>query len=102
VVEVGPIILFSNLGDGSRDDITAAPFRDPILSPWLIGRRCFHFARTSRGDYDPVCLALPAGENSRTLAPVVKFDHEAILCGLPSVASEVISESFLDLIEEYA
>ena len=101
-LEIGPVILFSNLGDRSYDDITSAPFKDPILSPWVIQAGYFHFARTSLGNYDPVCLDLSAAQYPKQSTPVVKFDHEAILCETPPVPCETISESFLSLLEEHA
>ena len=101
-LEVGPVELFSNLGDGSEDDIASAPFKDPILSPWIIRAGYFHFARISFGDYDPVCLSLAPSSYPKQSTPVVKFDHEAILCDMPPVASATISESFLRLLEEHA
>jgi hypothetical protein len=100
--EIGPVILFSNLGDGSDDDITWAPFRDPFLSPWVIQSGHFHFARLSSGSYDPVCLDLTAAAYPKQTTRVVKFDHEAILCELRPVLSTIVSESFLGLLEEHA
>lgn len=101
-LEIGPVILFSNLGDQSFDDITSAPFRDVILSPWIVQAGYFHFACTSVGNYDPVCLKLSTAQYPKQRTPVVKFDHEAILCERPPVSRETISESFLGLLEEHA
>jgi hypothetical protein len=101
-ITLGPVILFSNLGDQSYDDVTAAPFKDPILSSWIIRSGFFHFARSSQGDYDPVCLDLSPVEYPKQSTQVVKFDHEAILCDNPPVSRETISESFLSLLEDNA
>lgn len=101
-LEIGPVVLFSNLGDQSFNDITSAPFRDPILSPWIIHAGYFHVACTSLENYDPVCLELCEAQYPKQCTPVMKFDHEAILCGRPPVSREIISESFLGLLEEHA
>ncbi len=100
LLEIGPITLFSNLGDWSYNDITSAPFKDPILSQWIAQAGYFHFA--SLESYDPVCIVLSAAKYPKQTTPVVKFDHEAILCDRPPVRREMISPSFLGLLEEYA
>jgi hypothetical protein len=98
-LECDSFVLFSNLGDGSRDDLSVAPFRDPILSLWLTSAGYFHFARDASGSYDPICLDLAPAQYPRQSTPVVKFDHEAVLCDQPPVRKTVIAESFLDLLE---
>ena len=97
--ELGPVLMFSNLGDSSYDDITAAPFHDPMLSAWLIDSGYFHFGRTTTGSYDPICLDLKASLYPKTPTSVIQFDHECILQQLPSVERQVLAESFLDLLE---
>ncbi len=101
-IEIGPVVLFSNFGDRSDDDITSATFKDPILSSWIIEAGYFHFGRTSRGNYDPSCLKLSATPYPKLTTLVVKFDHEAILCESSTVGCETISESFLDMLEQNA
>ena len=88
------IELFSNLGDASADEITRAPFRDPILSRWLIEQGYFHFARLTSDNYDPVCLSI----QPKTLA-VERFDHEAILQEQATVHRLQVAETFLELLE---
>lgn len=101
-VEIGPVILFANQGEPSNDDLSIAPFKDPILSPWLIRNGFFHFARSSFGDYDPICLEITPTSLSKTLSAVVKLDHEAILQERTIVPRETMAESFLGLLLDYA
>jgi len=101
-IELGPIILFSNRGDHSYDDVSSAPFKDPILSPWLLRSGFFHIARTSCDDYDPVCLELKSPQYPREVSPVIKFNHEAILIEDATVPCCVIAKSFLGLLEDHA
>ena len=100
-IEIGPIILFSNRGDQSYNDVTSAPFKDAILSPWLLRSGFFHIARTSREDYDPVCLELKSPQYPREASPVIKFNHEAILLEDATVPRCIIAESFLGLLEDH-
>lgn len=93
---LGPIELFANCGDGGEEDVTSAPFRDLILASWLDESRYFHFARLSTGCYDPVCVPLLRDQSSR--AQILSFNHEAILMECSHVESEIIAESFLDLL----
>jgi hypothetical protein len=101
-LELGSIILFSNIGDGSYDDITTAPFQDRILAAWVAQAGFFHFAKSACGKYDPICLDLANSRYPKQGSLVMKFDHEAILCELPQVERHVVSASFLELLEEYA
>src|SRR5207247_264288 len=55
--------LFSNLGDGSDDDLTTAPFRDAHMSSWLISHRLLQIGRPSTGSYDPICFDLASSSN---------------------------------------
>src|SRR3954471_9772877 len=57
-VELEKVELFSNLGDGSEDDLAVAPFRDAAVSQWLISHRLPQIGRPSSGSYDPVCFDL--------------------------------------------
>ena len=99
VLDLGPIELFSNLGDGTADDITFVPFRDPILSRWLIQQGYFHFARLTSDSYDPVCFGIRPTASPKEPLSVVRFDHEAILQEEATVRRVQFAESFLGLLE---
>jgi|SRR5678815_346359 hypothetical protein len=91
--------LFSNLGDGSEEDLATAPFRDADLSSWLISHRLAQVGRPSTGSYDPVCFDIgssPAGRD----AAVVQLDHEDILLSRKKVSRVVVAASFLALVQK--
>ena len=89
--------LFSNLGDGSEDDLATAPFRDAGLSEWLISHRLPQIGRPSSGSYDPVCFHL---ESSSRDPALVQLDHEDILLSRKKVRRLPIAQSFLALVRE--
>ncbi|KFN41342.1 SMI1/KNR4 family protein [Arenimonas oryziterrae] len=86
---------FSNLGDGSDEDITVAPFKDPAVRDWLIPRGFLQIGRPDTGSYDPVCLDM----RTRPDAPaIVRFDHEDILLNRSRIEPIVVAESFSALV----
>ena len=97
VIDLGPIELFSNLGNESIDDVTHAPFRDPILSHWLTRHGYFHFSRLTTDNYDPICFDI-RGTPKKALS-VFRFDHESILQGQATVPRVEFPDSFLALLE---
>jgi hypothetical protein len=94
--EVGPVELFANLGDGTEQDLTAAPFSDRYMSPWLLAHRFLQFGRPSTGSYDPVCFDFDECSDEPR---VVRLDHEDILQERPQVQRIVIASNFLALLE---
>jgi hypothetical protein len=97
-VTLGEVELFANLGDGSDDDLTVAPFRDSNLSKWLQANQRIQFARPATGGYDPVCLE-SRGKHSTA---VEKFDHEDILLGRKKKRSTVLCPSLEELLQRAA
>jgi hypothetical protein len=89
--------LLGNEGDGSRDDLSGRLFLDPHLSPWLIERGLLQFARRYLGDYDPICFDVRAGTSLD--APVVRIDHEDVLCGRDQVRIEAVASGFREFLE---
>src|SRR5688572_16317654 len=86
VMSLGDVELFANLGDGSDDDLTVAPFRDAHLFKWLKANRRLQFARPATGSYDPICLE----SRGKLSTAVEKFDHEDILLGRNKVKPTVL------------
>src|SRR4029079_15226922 len=95
---VGDVELFANLGDGSDDDLTVAPFKDSHLLKWLQATQRVQFARPATGSYDPVCLE----SRGKQSTPVEKFDHEDILLSRKKVKSTVLSPSLEELLQRAA
>ncbi len=97
-IEIGGVEFFANLGDGSYDDMTVAPFRDKGLFDWLRSRRKVHFARPATGSYDPVCLE---SRGSHSTA-VEQIDHEDILLIRKKVKSTTFAASLEELLQRAA
>ncbi|MDR2012866.1 MAG: SMI1/KNR4 family protein [Rhodanobacter sp.] len=95
-LEIGPVEIFANLGDGSTEDLTVAPFSDPYMSPWLLAHRLVQFGRPSTGSYNPVCFDFADGPTEPT---IVLLDHEDILQEHTPVHRKVIARDFLSLLE---
>jgi hypothetical protein len=55
------------------------------------------FAKASGGSYDPVCFDA-RGRHKSGDTPVVRVDHEEILCNSPLGTTRTIAPSFRDLV----
>jgi hypothetical protein len=97
-IELGGVEFFANLGDGSDEDIGIAPIRDKGLFDWLRAHRKIHFARSTTGSYDPICLESRRGHSS----PVEQIDHEDILLIRKKVRSTILSSSLEELLQRAA
>ena len=97
-IELGGVEFFANLGNGSDDDMTVAPFREKALFEWLQAHRKVHFARPATGSYDPVCLE-SRGTHS---AAVEQIDHEDILLSRRKVKSTALAVSLEELLQRAA
>ena len=95
-LEVGSVEIFANLGDGTYEDLTVAPFRDPYMSPWLLAHQLVQFGRPFTGSYDPVCFDFADGSAEPS---VIRLDHEDILQERKRVHREVIAPNFLALLQ---
>jgi hypothetical protein len=94
--DIGGVMLFANLHDGSPMDVTVAPFADRFLSQWLISHGYVQFGRPDTANYDPVCFDFSAKQKE---PPVVVLDHEDILLERKKVRVRKLAESFLDLMQ---
>lgn len=86
---VGPLTLYSV---GVNDPHTAIEFRRAIfadrhLSPFLLGHGFIPFARPADWNYDPICFDYRA-KVRKSEPPVVRIDHEEILCQRPGTSAE--------------
>ena len=95
-IELEKVELFSNLGDGSDDELSVAPFGDKKIHEWLQNNGKVQFARLATGGYDPVCL----NSHEKDGRAVEQFDHEDILLSRRRVRSRVLAESLEDLLRQ--
>ena len=100
VIEIDNIILFSNFGDSSYEDISTAIFRDKAIFETTTKSGFIQFARPSDGLYDPVCFDARTNKKNREY-PIVRLDHEDILCNSRIRIKDQIAVSFIGLIEEF-
>lgn len=100
VIEIGAIILFSNFGDASSDDLSTAIFRDEAIYETTTKSGFIQFARPSDGWYDPVCFDARITQMNHEY-PIVRLDHEEILYKGRISIKDYIAESFYRYIEEY-
>ena len=76
--ELGPFRLFSNPPSPGLEGFARQPLRDRHLAETLLPARYVQFGRGPYGDYDPVCFDLRRGTGRD--CPIVRIDHEEILC----------------------
>jgi hypothetical protein len=95
-VDLGRLRLLASLPPG-LGGLVAAVTRDKGLFAELAPRQYFQFGRGPDFDYDPVCFdlnrRLPDGD-----CPIVKFDHEEILCNWRLVQVAELAPSFRHLV----
>ena len=91
--EAGGLTFFGNTGDGSDNELSGAIFKDQILASTLLGADYIQFARPESGSYDPICFAAQQSASNREF-PIVRIDHESILCHQGIEVSELVADSF--------
>jgi hypothetical protein len=94
-LECGGVVFYDNSGDGAEDSLALKPFADPFMGPWLLAHDLLAFGQSDTGFYDPVCIALDAGDDP----PVVVLDHEDILLERKKVRRRTLATSFVALLE---
>lgn len=98
-LEIGPLLMFANQGGRSSNDISVAPFRDPILAQWMKTNRVLQIGRAVSRFYDPICLPLRASNSPSTKDPLCQFNHEAILQEEAEISPVETWNSWIELLE---
>ncbi len=96
--EVGPLFLLANTSVGVYDELRDRIFRDEILSQCLLSSGLIQFAVPDTGSYDPVCFDIQRSQSNGE-SPIVRLDHEAILCDDQIVVVKEVAESFAGFVE---
>lgn len=91
--DVGGLSFFSNLGDGSDEELSVAIFKDRIIAKATLKAGFIQFARPVSGSYDPVCFDTNRKSRNREF-PIVRLDHEEILCRDRIHIVEILADSF--------
>jgi hypothetical protein len=90
---VGGLDFFANKGDGSDDEFSAAIFHDQFIADAAFKSGYIQFARPDGGSYDPICFDARHSLSNREF-PIVRLDHEDILCRERIHSIAAISDSF--------
>jgi hypothetical protein len=97
VVDIRTCTLLANAPGPGLTGLEQEMFLDRGLTDTLIPNGFVPFARASGGHYDPVCFATFRASGSRD-CPVVRLDHEAILCHRQIRQVSQIAPTFRELV----
>jgi SMI1 / KNR4 family (SUKH-1) len=89
--EVGGLSFYANAGTDDHDELSVAIFRDRFIAGATLKAGYIQFARPADGSYDPICFDI---RNSVRESPIVRLDHEEILCYERIRVSQAVSRSF--------
>jgi len=98
-VDLGLLELFGNPPEQGFDLLAERIFRDPIFVNVLISQGFVPFALGGGGNYDPVCFDTKQPTKHGDY-PIVRFEHESILCNDRIDDAAVIAPSFHGVVDE--
>jgi hypothetical protein len=78
-LQVGELSLFGNQGTVDVEEMSIAIFQDPIIAAGTLRAGYIQFARPATGSYDPICFDARHTASNREF-PIVRLDHEELLC----------------------
>ena len=96
---VGPLWLLANTGQPLYHEMSEGILGDGHLSRTLMEHGYLQFARPDTGGYDPVCFDTRRKSEGGEY-PIVRIDHEAILCYDHIGNVEELAPSFLAFVRE--
>jgi len=91
--EAGRLSFYANRGIGDVEDLSVAIFRDKLIVDNTMKAGYIQFARPATGDYDPICFDANTAVSNREF-PIVRLDHEEILCYERIRVTEKVADSF--------
>lgn len=97
--DAGGLSLFANTGIDSHEELSVALFNDQIIADATLKAGYIQFARPESGDYDPICFDARRGVKNREF-PIVRLDHEEILCRGRLYVSDQVAASFYRLVAD--
>jgi hypothetical protein len=77
--DAGGLYVFGNTGGDDLDDLSVAIFKDRFIADATLKSGYIQFARPEGGSYDPICFDARQSASNREF-PIVRLDHEDILC----------------------
>jgi len=99
--DAGGIHFFANSGNPSLDELTVAIFSDLNIADVTRQAGYIQFARPEGGSYDPICFDARRFAKNREY-PIVRVNHEDILCRNKVGSPTKISDSFFHFISDFA
>lgn len=98
--EAGPLSLYANMGTDDVDEMCVAIFSDPSIADATLKAGYVQFARPITGSYDPICFDTRQSAGNREF-PIVRIDHESILCQQRIHAVERVADSFYKFVVDF-
>jgi len=92
--------FFANTGVDSLEELGVAIFKDRFIADATLKAGYVQFARAQGGAYDPVCFDARSSVSNREF-PIVRLDHEEILCRDRVRVVETVADSFYHLIADF-
>lgn len=97
-VDLDLVTLLANPAGPDLSGLLREIFRDPGLVDVLLPNGLLPFAKAGGGNYDPVCFDMRA-RGKQGDAPVVRIDHEEILCNRRVRVTGQVAPTFRGLVE---
>lgn len=94
------IPIFYDEVEPSKSDLSNLIFQDKFLYKVLSENSFIQFARPSDESYDPICLDAREKKSDNEF-PIVRLDHEEILCNENIEIIQNISNSFYEFVFEF-
>jgi hypothetical protein len=94
------LTLFGNTGALNVDDFVVASVADKNLCATLSPAGYIQIGRPDTGDYDPICFETKEPRQNREF-PIVRIDHEDVLCNWRLKVREQVAPSFFAFVERY-
>jgi len=91
--DAGGLSFFANSGGDSPEEMAVAVFKDRIMANVTLQAGYIQFAQPESGSYDPICFDARRAVSNREF-PIVRLDHEEILCRGRIRMSERVADSF--------
>ena len=97
-VDLDLVTLLANPLGMDLSGLSEAIFRDPGLAEVLLPNGLLQFGKGGGGHYDPICFDIGARRKQGD-TPVVRIDHEEILCNHRIKVTRLIAPTFRALME---
>ncbi len=95
-VDLGICRLFANPPTSDFDSLVESMFCDRVMNDTLIPARLVRFALAPDCCYDPICFDLSRFDDND--CPIIRFEHESILCDHRLGEGETLFDSFRELV----